>query len=127
MTDISREKGHASADESGVGLDLVRVRSLVDEYVRERDEASADAERQKAGMREVALFRAANYQGLLGGLAVPLLAECERLTALLHRIATARRGDCGGQEWDDFDRLPKEIEDMWRQITDAIDCRSIPQ
>lgn len=46
---------------------------------------------------------------------------------LLCHVATARRGDCGGQEWTDFERLPKEIEDMWRQITDAIDCRSYPQ
>jgi hypothetical protein len=44
----------------------------------ERDEASAFAETQIAGMREVALMRAANAQALIGTLARPLLAELKR-------------------------------------------------
>lgn len=34
---------------------------------------------------------------------------------LLQRIATARRGDCGGQEWEELEELPDEIRAMWRE------------
>lgn len=47
----------------------------------ERDEAKFDAENLIAGMREVALFRAANAQACLGGLVRPLLTEARRLEA----------------------------------------------
>lgn len=55
---------------------------------RERDEATTAAEGEIAGMREVALFRAANAQGCLGNYARPLLTEVERLRAALEKIAT---------------------------------------
>lgn len=60
-----------------------RITSLIDE----RDEASAFAETQQAGMKEVALFRAANAQGQLGTFARPLLNEVKRLRAALEAIA----------------------------------------
>lgn len=46
---------------------------------RTRDDATEEADREQAGMREVALFRAANAQGCIGQLARPLLAEARRL------------------------------------------------
>lgn len=54
---------------------LDAIRAHVDLLVAMRDDASADAERQ----REVALFRAANAQGCLGTYAVTLLDVAERL------------------------------------------------
>jgi hypothetical protein len=38
-------------------------------------EATADAEREKAGMREVALFRAANAKAVMGGYAIRLARQ----------------------------------------------------
>lgn len=77
--------------------DLGTCRLNIELFIKERDEATADAERQQAGMREVALFRAANYQGLLGNYALPLLNECERLTRIIAAHDAAREdGRCDG-------------------------------
>lgn len=42
-----------------------------------------------------------------------MLDEIDRLTELLHKIATARRGHSDGQEFTELDRLPGEIDAMW--------------
>lgn len=45
-----------------------------------------------------------------------LLAEVKSQRALLKLIATARRGDNDGAEWEGMDKLPREIEKMWETI-----------
>src|SRR3954463_6111913 len=64
------EEGEAAVVESVARAkrDLDRLRDLD----RQRREASEDADREKAGMREVALFRAANAKAVMGGYAVDL-------------------------------------------------------
>ena len=56
-----------------------------------------------------------------------LADEIERQRDLLRRIATARRGDCGGEEWTDYEALPDEIERMWRDLNEATEvaCRDL--
>ncbi len=54
------------------------VAARVASLIQERDEAAADAENQFAGLREVALFRAANTQGCLGQLTPYLLEELRK-------------------------------------------------
>ena len=41
--------------------------------------------------------------------------EVERLRALLHDIAVARRGDCPDVD-EQWERLPQEVERMWRDL-----------
>lgn len=41
--------------------------------------------------------------------------------SLLRKIATARRGDCGGQEWSEMEDLPDEIEAMHRAYFELIE------
>jgi hypothetical protein len=64
-------------------LALGEIRERLESLRSECDEANADADRQIAGMREVALMRAMNAKCLMGNLALPLLVYAERLNALL--------------------------------------------
>lgn len=80
-------------------MDLTETRQRIERLERERDEARADADQQIAGMREVALFRAANAQGCLGSYARPLLDEVDRLTPVLEAAAAILRPARGDAPW----------------------------
>ncbi len=68
--EMRARKGRPMTDEEFRDIEA-RVAALM----TTRDEATADAEGQIAGMREVALFRAANAQGCLGQMTPYLLDQ----------------------------------------------------
>lgn len=70
---------------------LIGYRERLESLVEQRDQASAEAEELTAGMREVALFRAANAMGCLGGMADPLLRYAERAEGRIKDLESALR------------------------------------
>ena len=66
------------------GLDLTVVRAEFERLEAERIDANQVGEDATAGMKEVALFRAANARAVMGQWMKPLLEECERLAYALH-------------------------------------------
>ena len=58
--------------------EFAKAEKRVASLMAERDAASTEAEELTAGMREVALFRAANAQGCLGQMTPYLLEELRK-------------------------------------------------
>lgn len=93
--------------------DLERLRELD----RECREASADADQQSAGMREVALFRAANAKAVMGGYAVSL---AERLLVAEEAL---QRAEALAEEWRRFGRGGGGVEGaVYRDVAHRIDA-----
>jgi hypothetical protein len=49
--------------------------------------------------------------------------EIKRLSDLIHKIAVARRGACPDVD-EQWESLPAEIEQMWRDLDESVDDRS---
>ena len=64
-------------------INLTKIEAYVAVLEAERDDASIDADRQEAGMKEVALLRAANAAACLGKYTRPLLDEAKRYRAVV--------------------------------------------
>lgn len=71
-------------------LDIDAIADHVAILEGDRQAGNDDAETAIAGMREVALFRAANAQGCLGNYTRPLLDEVVRLRAALALVRVKR-------------------------------------
>lgn len=111
----------AVCDEAEAALE--RVTRVIVDLEQERDEATAEADRQNAGMREVALMRAANAAACLGHYTRPLLDRIETLVSLLRDVG-AERGPAAGVVGEDGrggwvrstrDRLPASLVVEWRK------------